>query len=156
MYHNLCSLYEEHHYPPSHIWNCDETEAQAGCNGGSRVFAKRGAKNVHTMIPNEHEWVSVLVCINASGEAIPNFYSFKGKQMRRNFLELANVDDTMAMQPKAWMTAYTSKKWGIFVLVIVDKSFRPFVVVYDNSSKFLFGSSSMNSAHVAAYVEDIA
>jgi hypothetical protein len=34
---------------------------------------------VHKIIPNEREWLPVLMCINASGQAIPNFYIFKGK-----------------------------------------------------------------------------
>jgi hypothetical protein len=71
----------------------------------------------------------------------------------------------------------TSRKWGIFdyindyvlsclghkrlwqgfyVLVVVDKSFRPFVVVFDNSSKFLLGISSMTSDDVAVDMEDTA
>jgi hypothetical protein len=61
---------------------------------------------VHTVIPNEREWLTILSCVNANGEAVPNFYVFKGKWMRRNFLELANDGDTMAMQPQGWMIGY--------------------------------------------------
>jgi hypothetical protein len=110
-YHNLRTMYEEHQYPPSHLWNCDKTGAQAGRNGGGRVFAKSGSRNVHSIIPNEREWLSVLCCINVEEEAIPNFYIFKGKRMRRNILELANPGDTMAMQPHAWMTAFLFDVW---------------------------------------------
>jgi hypothetical protein len=78
---------------------------------GGRVFAKHGSRNVHSIIPNEREWLSVLCCINAEGEAIPNFYILKGKRMRRNFLELANPGDTMAMQPQAWMTTFLFDAW---------------------------------------------
>jgi hypothetical protein len=79
------------------------TLMKQGCkqskSGGGRVFAHRGAKNVHSIIPNEREWLSVLSCINAAGEKVPNFYIFKGMRMRRNFLELVDDGDTMAMQP---------------------------------------------------------
>jgi hypothetical protein len=85
-YDDLKLLYTQYNYAPDHIWNCDETGAQAGHTGGGRVFARRGARNVHTVIPKEREWLSVLSCINASGGHIPNFYIFKGKQMRCNFL----------------------------------------------------------------------
>jgi hypothetical protein len=110
-YHNLSELYAEHEYAPDHIWNSDETGAQAGKSGGGRVFAHRGAKNMHSVIPNEREWLSVLSCINAAGEKVPNFYIFKGMRMRRNFLELADDGDTMAMQPQAWMTAFLFDAW---------------------------------------------
>lgn len=33
-YHNLQTLYVQHAYAPDHIWNCDESGAQAGRNGG--------------------------------------------------------------------------------------------------------------------------
>lgn len=66
-----------------------------GRNGGGHVFAYDGSRNLHTIIPNEWEWLSILNCINASGGHIPNFYIFKGKQMRLNFIELENPRDTM-------------------------------------------------------------
>jgi hypothetical protein len=110
-YENLKLLYIEHNHAPNHILNCDKTGAQAGPNGGGRVLARRGARNVHTVIPNEKEWLLVLSCINAGGGHIPNFYIFKGKQMRRNFLQLADPGDTMAMQAKAWMTSYLFDSW---------------------------------------------
>jgi hypothetical protein len=42
-------------YEASHIWNCDESGAQAGRNGGGRVLAKMGARSVHLVIPKERE-----------------------------------------------------------------------------------------------------
>ena len=85
-YDNLKFLYTQHNYALDHIWNCDETGAQVRRTGGGRVFALRGARNVHTVVPNEREWLFVQSYINISRGQIPNFYIFKGKQMRRNFL----------------------------------------------------------------------
>jgi hypothetical protein len=59
-------------YEARHIWNCDESGAQAGRNGGGRVLAKTGIRSVHSIIPKEREWLSVLVCVNAAGFHIPN------------------------------------------------------------------------------------
>jgi hypothetical protein len=111
LYQNLTELYGEYQYAADHIWNSDETGAQASKSIDGRVFAHRGAKNVHSVIPNECECMSVLSCINVVGEKVPNFYIFKGMRMRRNFLELANNGDTMAMQPQAWMTTYLFDAW---------------------------------------------
>jgi hypothetical protein len=42
LYGNLQILYAQHCYPLDHIWNCDESGAQAGRNGGGTlVFAKK-------------------------------------------------------------------------------------------------------------------
>ena len=64
-YHNLEQLYAQHGYMLDRIWNFDEIRTQAGKSGGGRVFAHRSAKNVHSLIPNEREWLSILSCINA-------------------------------------------------------------------------------------------
>jgi hypothetical protein len=46
LYENLESLYNTYKFPPSHIWNCDESGVQAGRSGGARVLAKVGSKLV--------------------------------------------------------------------------------------------------------------
>jgi hypothetical protein len=79
-YHNLQTLYVEHKYSANHIWNCDESGAQAGRNGGGTlVFARRGSKAVHSIIPSEREWLSVLTCVNAAEHYIPHFFHFQRK-----------------------------------------------------------------------------
>ena len=40
LYANLERLYTSYNYPPSHIWNCNEVEMQAGRFGGATVLAK--------------------------------------------------------------------------------------------------------------------
>ena len=66
-YCNLKELYDTWNYPPSHIWNCDESGVQAGRSGGATVLAKVGSKSVHTIEPDQREHLSVLSCINADG-----------------------------------------------------------------------------------------
>jgi hypothetical protein len=70
------------------------------------VIAKRGSCAIHSVIPDSREWLSCLVYINASGLAIPSFYIFQGKRFQRNYIERCETGATMAMQAKAWMTAY--------------------------------------------------
>jgi hypothetical protein len=66
---------------------------------------------VHTIVPNQREWLSVLVYINAVGSAIPSFYVFKGKRFRQNYIERCEPGATMSMQPWAWMTSYLFSAW---------------------------------------------
>ena len=42
LYDNFLDMYTRHKYPTTHIWNCDESGAQAGRNGRGCVLAKRG------------------------------------------------------------------------------------------------------------------
>jgi hypothetical protein len=79
-YENLLSLYSLHNYTPDRIWNCDKSGAQARKNGGGLVIAKTGAQRVHSIVPNQREWLFVLVCVNVAGATIPSFYIFRGKR----------------------------------------------------------------------------
>jgi hypothetical protein len=88
-------------YEPSCIWNCGESGAQAGRIGGSQVLAKKGMRSVHSIIPKEWEWLSVLVCVHATGYHIPNFYIFRGKSFQRDYIHKCEDNASMAMQPKA-------------------------------------------------------
>ena len=52
---NLEALYLQHNYPPECIWNVDELGCQANQNGLTKVFAKKGIRGVHQVIPSERE-----------------------------------------------------------------------------------------------------
>jgi hypothetical protein len=104
----LCSLYM---YPAERIWNCDETGTQAGRTGGSIVIACRSARRIHTIILDQREWFSILVCINATGSAILPFNVFKRKRFRQNYIERYEPGAMMSMQPCAWMTSYLFSAW---------------------------------------------
>jgi hypothetical protein len=75
------------------------------------VWALRGSRTVHSLIPNEREWVTVLSCINASGQSIPGFYIFRGKRVMMNYIQNCENGATMAMQPEGWMTAILFSHW---------------------------------------------
>jgi hypothetical protein len=107
-YDNLTTMLQQG-YEPSYIWNCDESGAQAGRNGGARVLAKKGVRSVHSIIPKEREWLSVLVCVNAAGYHIPSFYIFRGKSFQRDYIKKCENNASMAMQRKAWMTGHLFK-----------------------------------------------
>ena len=64
----------------------DESRANASRNGVGKVLAARGFRNVHTIIPNEREWISVLTCINANRDTIPHYYIFKGVSTSRKIV----------------------------------------------------------------------
>jgi hypothetical protein len=111
-YENLNELYTLHMCPPEHsLWNCDETGTQVGRTSGGIVFACRDARHVYTIVPDQREWFSVLVYMNAVGFAIPLFYVFKGKRFRQNYIEKCELGATMSMQPCAWMTGYFFSAW---------------------------------------------
>jgi hypothetical protein len=96
-YHNLQEAYAEHGYDPSYIWNADESSAQVERSGGGQVLAKTGARSVYIITPNEREHISMLSCINAEGDSIPNYHVFKGKQYHRAYIAKCEIGTRMGM-----------------------------------------------------------
>jgi hypothetical protein len=96
-YENLQTLYTLYQYTPDRIWNCNESGAQMGKNGGGVVIARTGARRVHSVVPDQHEWLSILVCINAARIAISSFYIFRGKRFGKNYIEQCEPGATMVM-----------------------------------------------------------
>ena len=99
-YCNLATMYNTHHYPPNCVWNIDETGCQATQSGQAKVFAKRGVRGVHKIVPGEREWLSVLSAINASGQTIPNYYIFKGIRKLRDYTMFCEEGALLGMQKK--------------------------------------------------------
>ena len=84
-------------------------------------MAKTGARSVHSIIPKEREWLSILVCVNAASHYIPNFYIFHSKSFQRDYIKQCEDRASMAMQEKAWMTCHLFKSWiGHFVKNVRD------------------------------------
>jgi hypothetical protein len=94
---NLKALYEIHHYDAHHVWNANETGAQACRGGGALIIAKKGSRVVHSVIPDDKEWMFVLSCVNAGGRAIPLFYIFWWRRFRRNYISGCKARAAMAM-----------------------------------------------------------
>ena len=110
-YKNLLQLYNKFAYPPSNIWNVDESGCNASKSGLDKVLARKGVRSVYAQIPNEREWLSILTSINAAGWSILHFYIFKGKRRLRDYIHLCEAGSTMAMQEKGYMTSYLFCRW---------------------------------------------
>ena len=72
---------------------------------------KNSTRSVHTLLPNEREWLTLLTCINAVGFHIPGFYIFRGKRIRDNYIRFCEDVAAMAMQLEAWMTQFLFSSW---------------------------------------------
>ena len=74
------------------------------------MWAKKGVRSEYKLAPNEREHLTTLTCINTARHHIPNFYIFKGKKIRENYIVHCKDQATMAMQPEAWMTQFLFSK----------------------------------------------
>jgi hypothetical protein len=75
------------------------------------VIVRTGSRNVHSIIRDQRKWLSVVACLNAAGQSIPNSYILKGVQFRRNYIERYEDKATMVMANKAWMLGPLFYTW---------------------------------------------
>ena len=115
-YANLEDLYLQHQYEAWQVWNCDESGAQANRNGEEAVIAKRRTKNVYTIVPQNREWLSILVAINSAGGTMPSYYVFKGKRPNQDFISLCENGACLGMQENGYMDAKNFSRWMDFFL----------------------------------------
>ncbi|KAI5064830.1 hypothetical protein GOP47_0019525 [Adiantum capillus-veneris] len=76
-----------------------------------KILARKGTSSVYGLTCDSREWLTVLCCINATGQAIPSFYIFKGSRIIGNYIEDCEEGAAMAMQKKAWMTGELFQAW---------------------------------------------
>ncbi|EIW67026.1 hypothetical protein TREMEDRAFT_15754, partial [Tremella mesenterica DSM 1558] len=92
------SLMEKNHYKPSNIFNMDETGFGIGTTQASRVLAVFEGDGIRGKAwktsPGRQEWVTIIECISADGEALPPMVIFKGNR----------VD--------GWHWSYSNKGWS--------------------------------------------
>ena len=56
---------------------------------------------MHKLAPKKREHITTLTYINAVGHHIPNFYIFKGKKIRENYIQHCKDQVAIARQPEA-------------------------------------------------------
>ena len=76
----------------------NEFSANTSKNGVGRVFVPKDFRNVCTLIPNEREWISFFTTISAQKDIISNFYIFKERRPRRNYLAMCEEGASFEMQ----------------------------------------------------------
>ena len=72
---------------------------------------QKGIHSTNKLAPNEQEHLTTLTCTNATGYYIPNFYIFKDKRIRDNYIVHYKNGAAMAMQSEAWMTQLLFNSW---------------------------------------------
>jgi len=71
----------EHRYPPSAIYNVDETGFSIGSSRKSVVLLNQLKTRREKRQPGRQEWITSLECVNAAGVTLPPCLIFKGENL---------------------------------------------------------------------------
>ncbi|XP_057857005.2 MFS-type transporter clz9-like [Cryptomeria japonica] len=63
------------------------------------------------IILKSREWMTILCCVNASGQSIPGFYLFKGKRQLQNYILKCEQGACMTAQQHACVTKEYFLNW---------------------------------------------
>ncbi|KAJ8946188.1 hypothetical protein NQ318_001700 [Aromia moschata] len=96
---------------PQYIYNLDEKGCRLTLHHAHKVLAERVERRVH-LLANEHaENVTVVACINASGQAVPPMIIFKGIRKKDTYSDNLPPGSIVEMSAKGNMTRELFIRW---------------------------------------------
>ena len=95
----------------SRLWNCDKT---VFCTSPAaiKLLAQRGSRTVHEIGGNSgHQYITVLCGGCASGERLPPFILYKGKNIYKRWIEGGPAGTLYGVTDSGWMDAPNYLSW---------------------------------------------
>ena len=93
------------------LWNCDETGFSTSASA-SKILARRGSKAVHEVEGGSgREYITVHCAGSASGERLPPFIVYKGKNLYKRWLEGGPAGALYGTSESGWMDASVFLAW---------------------------------------------
>jgi hypothetical protein len=126
-FNRLGDILRQNKYPPSAIFNVDETGFSIGSTRASfalydRTVPARGKKQ-----PGRQEWITSIECVNASGVTLPPALIFKGGKFNSEWIpDDIPSDWTFTISNKGWTNDTLGFEW-------LKTSFEPFTRQFRNS-----------------------
>jgi hypothetical protein len=124
---NLGEVLCEHKYPPSTIYNVDETGFSIGSSRKSVVLLDQLNQHQEKKQPGQQEWITCLEYVSASGVTLPRYLIFKGQNINSGWI----LNETLAdwkfiTSKKGWTSDLIGFEW-------LKSHFQPFVSKSTNS-----------------------
>lgn len=89
---------------PQRLYNMDEKGCRLTIHHQQTVLAQKGARRVHLIAPEHAENVTIAMCVNAVGTAIPPMIIFKGQRQKPEYSDNLPAGSLVKMAPKGSMT----------------------------------------------------
>ena len=93
---------------PECLYNVDEKGCCITAHKQNVVLAEKGNIRVHLVAPEHAENVTIAMCVNAVGNAIPPMIIFKGNRYRSKLGSNLPPGTKVSMAPKGTMTSSLS------------------------------------------------
>jgi len=118
---------------PSQIYNVDESGVPLD-HRSPYVLTKKGQKKVRYISSGNKAQITVVGCINASGQAIPPFIVFDAKNFNLQWTEHEVPGTTYGLSDSGWMDMELFKAWFYKHFLTHVCSNRPILLLLDGHS----------------------
>lgn len=118
---------------PENIWNCDETGKQLE-HTPVNVIARRGSKSVVGRTGNDRSNITIMACVNATGDSMPPMLIVKGKTKKSLFgfnTAESPQNSVWTYNEKAWMNEELGEQWFREVFLAHCGPERPQLLILD-------------------------
>lgn len=113
----LEELYEKYNFPPSRIWNVNETGLTIVQNRQPQVLAKKGKRQIGALTSAERDsLVTVVNCMSAGGSFIPPYFIFPRKRSNPLFMNNAPADSKATFHISGWIQLPIFTEWFRYFL----------------------------------------
>ena len=125
----ISKLMAEKNYPPTHIWNCDESGFPSDPKK-IKVVSAKGETAYRVTAGAGRENTTTLAVANAAGKALPPLIVFQGKNFQSTWRgENALPGTWYGCSETGWMTTELFAEWfNVFCKTVKE---RPLLLMFD-------------------------
>ena len=138
-YELLRSLLEENHFPPSRIFNVDETGLSTVPGRLPKVITLKGKRSVNKIVSGERGQTITVVCsFSASGIYVPPAFIFPRKRLRPELLDGAPAGSVGYVSDSGFINQDLFKEYiEHFIVNVKPSESSPVLLILDNHSSHI-------------------
>lgn len=104
--------FEKYNFPPTRIWNVDETGLSVVQSKQPEIIARRGKKQIGIMTSAERgSLVTVITCMSAGGSFVPPYFIFPRKNMCERLINGAPPGSRFSCHLSGWVQVPIFTEW---------------------------------------------
>ncbi|XP_062558652.1 uncharacterized protein LOC134223503 [Armigeres subalbatus] len=144
----LETVFNDHEYSASRIWNMDETGVSTVPTKASKIVAKKGQRHVAGISSGERGiTTTVIFAMSAAGNYVPPFFIFPRQRVQESWKQGAPPDSKFQCSPRGWSTMETCNKWlDHFIEYVKPNSDAPVLLILDGHSTHTRNFSMLEKA----------
>lgn len=122
---------------PEHIFNVDESGFSLAWTPRT-ILARRGQKSPQALVAGSgREYVTVQVCVSASGRLLPPYVVYKGKRLIADTTYGGPLGSRFTVTPNGWMDEATFINWMRTLFIPSLPAERPILLILDGHSSHI-------------------